>query len=180
MMELLGELQISSQVGQTGDLAALATSWMMTVLRTRSSGKNNSSISGSNSKLYMDTRRSPLSLTYYGFCLINGNYTANLHFAEIMFTNDKTYSSLGRRIFDVYIQGKLVLKDFNIENEAGGVNKGIRRNFTAVVADNTLDIRFYWAGKWTNGIPVRGLYGPLISTISIDPSKSEVGNILVT
>ncbi|CAL5400630.1 unnamed protein product [Camellia sinensis] len=31
-------------------------------------------------------------------------YTVNLHFAEIMFTDDKTYSSLGRPIFDVYIQ----------------------------------------------------------------------------
>ncbi|KAL0443631.1 UNVERIFIED_CONTAM: putative leucine-rich repeat receptor-like serine/threonine-protein kinase [Sesamum latifolium] len=140
---------------------------------------NSSSISWENPQLYMDARLSPLSLTYYGFCLINGNYTVNLHFAEIMFTDDRTYSSLGRRIFDVYIQGKLVLKDFNIENEAGGVNKGIRRNFTAVVTDNTLDIRFYWAGKGTNGIPVRGVYGPLISAISVDPDftpPSENGN----
>ncbi|KAL7129406.1 hypothetical protein ABFS83_13G064100 [Erythranthe nasuta] len=131
---------------------------------------NSSSISGPNPQLYMDARRSPLSLTYYGFCLINGNYTVNLHFAEIIFTDDKTYSSLGRRLFDVYIQGNLVLKDFNIQNEAGGVNKGIKRNFTAVVADNTLDIRFYWAGKGTNAIPVRGVYGPLISAISVDPN----------
>ncbi|XP_011082789.1 probable leucine-rich repeat receptor-like serine/threonine-protein kinase At3g14840 [Sesamum indicum] len=140
---------------------------------------NSSSISGENSQLYTDARVSALSLTYYGFCLINGNYTVNLHFAEIMFTDDRTYSSLGRRIFDVYIQGKLVLKDFNIENEAGGVNKGIRRNFAAVVTDNTLDIRFYWAGKGTNGIPVRGVYGPLISAISVDPDftpPSENGN----
>ncbi|KAL8031976.1 hypothetical protein ABFX02_13G063500 [Erythranthe guttata] len=131
---------------------------------------NSSSISGPNSQLYMDARLCPLSLTYYGFCLINGNYTVNLHFAEIMFTDDRTYSSIGRRLFDVFIQGKLVLKDFNIENEAGGVNKGIIKNFTAVVADNTLDIRFYWAGKGTNGIPVRGVYGPLISAISVDPN----------
>lgn len=64
-----------------------------------------------------------------------------------------------------------MLKDFNIENEAGGVNKAIRRNFPAVVTDNSLDIRFYWAGKGTNGIPVRGVYGPLISAISVDPGK---------
>ncbi|KAG8386456.1 hypothetical protein BUALT_Bualt03G0150600 [Buddleja alternifolia] len=130
---------------------------------------NSSTISGQNSQLYMDARLSPLSLTYYAFCMINGNYTIDLHFAEIMFTDDRTYSSLGRRIFDVYIQGNLVLKDFNIEDEAGGVNKGITRNFTAIVTDNTLDIRFYWAGKGTNGIPVRGVYGPLISAISVDP-----------
>ncbi|KAK6157079.1 hypothetical protein DH2020_011327 [Rehmannia glutinosa] len=135
---------------------------------------NSSSISGQNSPLYMDARLSPLSLTYYAFCLMNGNYTVNLHFAEIIFTNDRTFSSLGRRLFDVYIQGKWVLEDFNIESEAGGVNKAIRRNFTAVVTDNTLDIRFYWAGKGTNGIPFRGVYGPLISAISVDPGKLQI------
>ncbi|KAL1537955.1 putative leucine-rich repeat receptor-like serine/threonine-protein kinase [Salvia divinorum] len=132
--------------------------------------QNASSISGQNQKLYRNARLSPLSLTYYGFCLINGNYTVNLHFAEIMFTDDRTYSSLGRRIFDVYIQGKLVLKDFDIELEAGGVNKPLTKNFTAVVTDTTLDIHFYWAGKGTNAIPVRGVYGPLISAISVDPN----------
>ncbi|KAH6788743.1 Leucine-rich repeat transmembrane protein kinase [Perilla frutescens var. frutescens] len=62
----------------------------------------------------------------------------------------------------------LVLKDFNIEDEAGGVNKPLTRNFTAVVADNSLKIHFYWDGKGTNGIPVRRVYGPLISAISVD------------
>ncbi|KAL3646238.1 hypothetical protein CASFOL_011418 [Castilleja foliolosa] len=132
--------------------------------------QNSSFISGDNPHLYNDARLSALSLTYYGFCLRNGNYTVNLHFAEIILTNDRTYYSVGRRLFDVYIQGKLVLKDFNIESEAGGVNRPIRRNFTAVVTDSSLDIRFYWAGKGTNGIPFRGVYGPLISAISVDPN----------
>lgn len=62
------------------------------------------SINDSKAQLYKQARLSPLSLTYYGFCLGNGNYTVKLHFAEIMFTDDETYGSLGRRIFDVYIQ----------------------------------------------------------------------------
>lgn len=62
-------------------------------------------------ELYMEARISPISLTYYGFCLYNGNYTVKLHFAEIMFTDDETYNSLGRRIFDVYIQ---VMQDCSI------------------------------------------------------------------
>lgn len=57
-----------------------------------------------NSKLYTTARVSPLSLTYYGLCMINGNYTVQLHFAEIIFINDRSLNSLGRRIFDVYIQ----------------------------------------------------------------------------
>jgi len=57
-----------------------------------------------NAELNMDARVSPLSLTYYAFCMGNGSYTISLHFAEIMFTNDETYSSLGRRVFDIYVQ----------------------------------------------------------------------------
>ncbi|KDP24891.1 hypothetical protein JCGZ_25153 [Jatropha curcas] len=38
----------------------------------------------------------------------NGNYTVGLHFAEIICTDDNTYSSLGRLIFDIYIQGSLL------------------------------------------------------------------------
>lgn len=65
---------------------------------------NSSKLSMNDSRLYMNARLSPISLTYYGFCMGNGNYTVNLHFAEIMFSNDNTYNSLGRRIFDIYLQ----------------------------------------------------------------------------
>ncbi|KAI4333499.1 hypothetical protein L6164_018296 [Bauhinia variegata] len=96
--------------------------------------------------------------------------SVKLHFAEIMFSveDDKTYESLGKRIFDVYIQGERVLKDFNIAKEAGGVGKPIIKNFTALVTDNTLEIRLQWAGKGTTVIPVRSVYGPLISAISVE------------
>ncbi|KAA3472309.1 putative leucine-rich repeat receptor-like serine/threonine-protein kinase [Gossypium australe] len=62
------------------------------------------SISGDGAELYRNARLAPTSLTYYLFCLTNSTYTVKLHFAEIQFNNDQTYSSLGRRIFDVYIQ----------------------------------------------------------------------------
>jgi hypothetical protein len=62
----------------------------------------------------------------------------------------------------------MVWKDFNIAKEAGGVGKAVITNFTATVTSNTLEIRFYWAGKGTTGIPDRGVYGPLISAISVD------------
>lgn len=129
-----------------------------------------SNVPGLNLELFKTARVSPLSLTYYGLCLGNGNYTVKLHFAEIIFTNDSSFNSLGERIFDVYVQGKLVLKDFNIENEAGGPGKPIVKNFTAAVTSHTLKIHFYWAGKGTTGIPLRGVYGPLVSAISVDPN----------
>ncbi|XP_016648407.1 PREDICTED: probable leucine-rich repeat receptor-like serine/threonine-protein kinase At3g14840 isoform X1 [Prunus mume] len=131
---------------------------------------NNSTLSMPNPQLYTEARLSPISLTYFGFCLGYGNYTVNLHFAETEFENGKTYKSLGRRIFDVYIQGRLVQKDFNIADEAGGVGKAVIKKFNASVTSGTLEIRFYWAGKGTTGIPHRGVYGPLISAISVDPN----------
>ncbi|KAL3733927.1 hypothetical protein ACJRO7_023303, partial [Eucalyptus globulus] len=131
--------------------------------------KNTSGLSMNDAQLYMKARRSAISLTYYGFCLMDGPYNVFLHFAEIMFTDDKTYQSLGRRAFNIYIQGILVWKDFNIEIEAGGVRKEVKRNFSAYVTNGTLEIRFYWAGKGTTAIPDRGVYGPLISAISVYP-----------
>lgn len=68
-------------------------------------------------------------------------------------------------------QGRKYLSDFNIKEEAGGVGKGIDKSFDVDVSDNTLEIHLYWAGKGTTAIPDRGVYGPLISAISVTPSK---------
>ncbi|XP_044506660.1 probable leucine-rich repeat receptor-like serine/threonine-protein kinase At3g14840 isoform X3 [Mangifera indica] len=138
------------------------------LLKEKYIGQNSSILSIKDPHLYMQARLSPLSLTYYGFCLGNGMYTVKLHFAEIMFTDDKTYSSLGRRIFDVYIQGRLVLKDFNIEVAAGGIGKAIIKSFNVSVTNETVEVCFIWAGKGTTAIPIKGVYGPLISAISLD------------
>ncbi|XP_030929937.1 probable leucine-rich repeat receptor-like serine/threonine-protein kinase At3g14840 isoform X3 [Quercus lobata] len=140
---------------------------------------NSSKLTMANPELYMTARLSPLSLTYYAFCLGAGTYKINLHFAEIKFTNDNTYSSLGRRVFDIYIQGELVEKDFNIADEAGGVGMEIIKPYLAVVNNNTLEIRFYWAGKGTTGIPGGGVYGPLISAISVHPDSTNGSGVSV-
>lgn len=63
------------------------------------------------------------------------------------------------------------MKDFNIKDAAKGVGKEVLRATTVNVTDNSLEIRLHWAGKGTTGIPQKGVYGPLISAISIDPSK---------
>ncbi|KMZ73976.1 putative Protein kinase [Zostera marina] len=121
-----------------------------------------------NSQLYKSARLNPLSLRYYALCMQSGNYTVNLHFAEIMFS-EFGFSSDGRRIFDVSIQGKKVLENFDITKKAGGVRRGVVLSFTTPV-ENTLEIHFRWLGKGTMSIPTRGSYGPLISAISITPN----------
>ncbi|XP_020202017.1 probable LRR receptor-like serine/threonine-protein kinase RFK1 isoform X1 [Cajanus cajan] len=119
-------------------------------------------------ELYKTARVSPITLTYFHNCMENGNYTVNLHFAEIQFTNDKTYKSLGTRIFDIYVQGKLIRKNFNIENETNVAEKPlVLPLYNISITNNVLEIRFYWAGKGTTRIPDAGVYGPLVSAISV-------------
>lgn len=69
------------------------------------------------SELYRNARVSPLSLTYFSYCLENGDYNVSLHFAEIIFTDNNTYFSLGRRLFDIYIQVIIHLSQFYLLND---------------------------------------------------------------
>ncbi|KAG8386451.1 hypothetical protein BUALT_Bualt03G0150100 [Buddleja alternifolia] len=132
---------------------------------------NHTSIVSNGAEIYSTARLSPSSLKFYGLCLRSGrSYRVRLHFAEIMFMNGSTFSSLGRRMFDVAIQGRVVLTDFDIAREANGVGRGIYRDFDVVVNGSTLEIHLYWTGKGTTAIPDRGVYGPLISAIAITPN----------
>ncbi|KAK9936653.1 hypothetical protein M0R45_013482 [Rubus argutus] len=130
------------------------------------------SLASSNlSDIYTTARIAPISITYFHYCLENGDYTVSLHFAEIQFTNNQSYTSLGRRFFDIYVQDKLWLKNYNIEDEAKMAEKPVIIQHNISVTNNVLEIRFYFAGKGTTRIPNRGVYGPLISAISV---KSDV------
>ncbi|MBA0837982.1 hypothetical protein Goarm_010089, partial [Gossypium armourianum] len=135
------------------------------------------SLAVNGSEFYKTARIAPQSLKYYGLCLRQGNYKVQLHFAEIMFSDNQTFDSLGRRLFDVSIQGQVVLEDFNIVEEAGGVGKGITQEFNVDVNGSTLEIHLFWRGKGTAAIPNRGVYGPLISAITVTPNfKVDTGN----
>ncbi|CAL5403097.1 unnamed protein product [Camellia sinensis] len=131
---------------------------------------NKFSLNLTGGELYSTARLAPISLKYYGLCLRKGWYNVRLHFAEIMFSDGQKFSSLGRRIFDISIQGELRWKDFDIMEEAEGVGKNITKEVDAYVNGSTLEIHLYWSGKGTTTIPNQGTYGPLISAISVTPS----------
>ncbi|XP_016652492.1 PREDICTED: probable leucine-rich repeat receptor-like serine/threonine-protein kinase At3g14840 [Prunus mume] len=144
--------------------------WDFTTTATDYIANNVSILKMNDSELYTSARLSPLSLTYYARCFQNGNYTVKLHFSEITIRGNRSFRSVGRRIFDIYIQEKLVWKDFEIKKEAQGVDKEVIKEHKAVeVKNKTLEIRFHWSGKGTTASPKRGTYGPLISAISIEP-----------
>ncbi|XP_020538911.1 probable LRR receptor-like serine/threonine-protein kinase At1g53440 isoform X2 [Jatropha curcas] len=133
--------------------------------------RNSFNLNVTGADFYTSARLAPISLKYYGLCMRQGSYKVRLHFAEIMYSDDQTFSSLGRRIFDVSIQGNVVLKDFNIMEKAGGPGIGIFKEFDNVfVNGTTLEIHLYWSGKGTTAVPDRGVYGPLISAITVTPN----------
>ncbi|KAK8487648.1 hypothetical protein V6N11_061631 [Hibiscus sabdariffa] len=157
--------------GSNWEVSSTGHFWDTQISSTDYIAHNVSVLKMNDSDLYTTARLSPLSLTYYIRCLGNGNYTVKLHFAEIVIRDNRSFHSLGRRVFDVYIQGTRILKDFNIGSTIKGVDKAYIHELKAVhVRDKTLEIRFKWAGKGTAAAPKRGTYGPLISAIAV---KSE-------
>ncbi|KAG5405776.1 hypothetical protein IGI04_011895 [Brassica rapa subsp. trilocularis] len=102
---------------------------------------NKSELKIAEPRLYTHARLSAISLTYYALCLGEGNYT-----------------------------GKLEVKDFDIVNEAKGVGRAVVKSFQVMITNGKLEIRLFWAGKGTQAIPSRGVYGSLISAVSVDPN----------
>ena len=64
-------------------------------------------------------------------------YDVRLYFAE------STFHEAGKRRFDVEINGRKVLQDFDIFQEAGGANKAVMKEFPAISAnrDGTFEIK---------------------------------------
>ncbi|XP_019196319.1 PREDICTED: probable LRR receptor-like serine/threonine-protein kinase At1g56140 [Ipomoea nil] len=139
------------------------------------------------SELFQTARLSAGSLRYYGLGLENGNYTVTLHFAEsvILKSSPPSWKTLGRRVFNIYIQGNLKEKDFDIQKEAVESFTAISREYKVQVSENHLDIHLFWAGKGTCCVPSQGSYGPLISAISAtrdfvpsDKKKNRTGMVV--
>jgi chitodextrinase/gamma-glutamylcyclotransferase (GGCT)/AIG2-like uncharacterized protein YtfP len=73
----------------------------------------------------------------YSFDVPNGNYQVNLHFAEIY----KGASLVGGRVFDVEIEGVLVINDLDIFAQAGA-NAALVETIPVTVSDGQLNIVF--------------------------------------
>ncbi|KAL7234201.1 hypothetical protein ACSBR1_017739 [Camellia fascicularis] len=127
--------------------------------------KNNAQYTSFSSSQFTNTLDSEL---YCGLGLQNGNYTVSLQFVELTIENPTTWKSLGQPVFDIYIQGNLEWKDFDLRMEAGGASlQPAQKEFEAQVSENYIEIHFFWAGKGTCCVPTQGTYGPSISPISV-------------
>ncbi|KAI3754021.1 hypothetical protein L2E82_26108 [Cichorium intybus] len=131
----------------------------------------------SDSELFQTARTSAGSLRYYRLGLENGSYTVNLKFAELEIEDGLTWKSLGRRIFDIYIQGNRVFQDFDIKREAGGASfSPVTKEVTVEVMNNYLEVHLFWSGKGTYGLTNQESFGPLISAISATPNFNPHSN----
>lgn len=106
--------------------------------------------------VYQSERRGNCTYTIGG--LVPGAaQTVRLHFAELWFT------APGKRIFDVAINGTIVLANFDVVLAAGGANKALVREF-AVTASSTGTITITLISKVNNakinGIEVLSVVAP--------------------
>jgi hypothetical protein len=85
--------------------------------------------------LYQTEHYSPGTFSYQ-YSVPNGTYTVNLKFADIYFT------SAGKRIFNVAINGSTVLSNFDIVAQTGGGNIATDRQFTVNVTNGQLSLQF--------------------------------------
>lgn len=63
-------------------------------------------------------------------------FTVRLHFSE------PDQKKIGQRVFDITLQGKLVIQDFDIARESAGRPVALQREFETVSSDGTLKIEF--------------------------------------
>ncbi|MEH6511549.1 MAG: malectin domain-containing carbohydrate-binding protein [Maribacter arcticus] len=105
----------------------------------------------------------------WNFPVPNGDYTVNLIFAEV-WTGAQTN---GIRVFDVEIEGDLVLDDFDQTATYGWNTAGVE-TFSVTVSDGNLDINFI-KGIENPNIKAIEILGGTISTTNSPPVVSNPG-----
>lgn len=99
-------------------------------------------------------QRERYSIASYRFNVPDGDYQVTLKFAEIY-----PYTQVGKRVFDVAIEGSTVLGDLDVRLQAGGLYTALDYTFSTSVSDGVLTIDF---------VPVVGF--PKINAIHVKSS----------
>ncbi|MGV3641252.1 MAG: malectin domain-containing carbohydrate-binding protein [Adhaeribacter sp.] len=97
----------------------------------------------------------------YALPVSSGQYTVVLHFAELYWT------SAGKRVFDVTMEGGLVLDNYDIVQKAGANFTATTESFVVSVTDGSLDILF--SALASEG----GVNRPKVSAIEVIPFEGN-------
>ncbi|WP_204336935.1 malectin domain-containing carbohydrate-binding protein [Cryomorpha ignava] len=95
-------------------------------------------------EIYKTERSTNQSLQSFSYSIpvTNGEYTINLHFAEIYFgATGGGSGGTGQRVFDVTLEGQNILTDFDINFQVSPMT-ALVETFTTTVADQSLDLTF--------------------------------------
>ena len=123
--------------------------------------------------IYQTERHAPSHTFAYNIPIANGDYTVLLHFAEIYWgaTGGGT-GGVGSRIFDVAIEGELVLDNYDIYADVGP-EIPVTKSFSASVTDGELNINF------SSLTEVGGADQPKVSAIEVIGGTSQFPPITV-
>lgn len=130
-----------------------------------------SAISGTSTPTLYQTER--YGTFQYQFAVPDGDYAVNLKFAELYFT------ATGQRQFNVKINGKKVLTNFDVVAAAGGGLKAVDRSFPVTVAGGQLTIQFIpvVSTPTVNAIEILPQTGTSVSlspaTVALGPSQTQ-------
>lgn len=119
-------------------------------------------------EIYRSSRSDPESgdEMLWSFPITNGAYRVVLHFSE------NVYTAPGQRMFDVEIEGRKVLTNFDIfANAANRQHRAVVRNFTVQVTDGVLEIEF---------LHIPGYSDPTVMGIEVVSLEALEGDVLTT
>ncbi|XP_013615971.1 PREDICTED: probable LRR receptor-like serine/threonine-protein kinase At1g56140 isoform X1 [Brassica oleracea var. oleracea] len=169
----------NEDLGSASSTVSYVQRWAVSSVGLFAGSSNNMWVINSlDSEIFQSARHSSSSLRYYGLGLENGGYTVTLQFAEIDILGTNSWRGLGTRRFNIYVQGRLVVRDFDICKTSGDTTvQAVMKEYKANVSENYLEIHLFWAGKGSFTVPVLGTFGPLISAVSAKPDFTPtVGN----
>ncbi|WP_189362655.1 malectin domain-containing carbohydrate-binding protein, partial [Algibacter mikhailovii] len=110
--------------------------------------------------LYQSERSASPPVFGYNIPLANGTYEVSLYFAEIWWgATGGAEGGLGKRIFDVAIEGDTLLDNYDINADVGA-QTAVVKTFTVTVTDGVLDMDFDATGS-------DGVNQPKLSAIEI-------------
>ncbi|MEO6000468.1 MAG: malectin domain-containing carbohydrate-binding protein, partial [Chitinophagaceae bacterium] len=86
--------------------------------------------------IYRSERYGTNGVLSYAFPVVNGTYTVRLHFSE------NYHAAVGRRIFDITMEGVKVKDNFDVFAKAGAAFTATTETFQVNVTDGVLNINF--------------------------------------
>ena len=121
----------------TNSVGTFAADAFYTAANTGTSTTNVDIVNTTDDAIYQSDRYGYTNGTLnYAFPVTNSMYTVILHFAETFF------NAASKRVFDVSLEGNMVLDNYDIWTKAGGLNRAKTETFSVNVTDGILNIDF--------------------------------------